>query len=150
MRGGARPAYCFLGGEPPPMQLSGNPMLPVKPGKAISEPESNAMATSKWETSRRIIFSVGVVLALVLILDACVTTTGPAPGSYTVNMTTDPSDVSACTAVGDIKVPGGAPNKDIEFRNQAVGLGANTALVTVTIFGDATPVDGVAYRCPRS
>ncbi len=119
-------------------------------GKAISEPESNAMPTPKWESSRRLFFSVSVVLALVLILDACVSTLGPAPGSYTVHMTTDPSDVSACTAVGDIKVPGGAPNKDIEFRNQAVGFGADTALVTVTIFGNATPVDGIAYRCPRS
>jgi hypothetical protein len=61
-------------------------------------------------------------------------------------MTTDPSDVSACTELGDIEVPGRAPNKEIEFRNQAVGFGADTALVTVTIFGDATPVDG--YRLP--
>jgi len=125
-------------------------MLPVKTDQAISEPETNAMPASspKWEIPRGLFLSASVVLALVLMLDACVSTTGPGPGSYTVHMTTDPSDVSTCTAVGDIKVPGGAPNKDIQFRSQAVGFGADTALVTVTIFGDATPVDGIAYRCP--
>ena len=97
----------------------------------------------------RHIASLSLGLALVLILDACVSTTGLAPGSYTVHMTTDPSDVSACAAVGNIKVPGSAPNKDIQFRKQAVGLGADTALVTVSIFGDAAPVDGIAYRCPH-
>jgi len=56
--------------------------------------------------------------------------------------------VSSCTAVGNIKVPGGAANKDIQFRNQVVGFGGDTAFVTVTIFGVATPVDGIAYRCP--
>jgi hypothetical protein len=94
--------------------------------------------------------SLSAALALALILDACASTTGAVPGSYTVHMTTDPSDVSACTAVGNIKVPPGAPNKDIQFRKQAVGFGADTALVTVTIFGDATPVDGIAYRCPHA
>jgi hypothetical protein len=102
--------------------------------------------------SRRLFLSVSLVLALVPLLGACVSTTAPpaALAAYTLHMTTDPSDVSACTAIGDIKVPGGASNKDLQFRSQAVGLGADTALVTVTIFGDATPVDGVAYRCPQS
>jgi len=110
----------------------------------ISGPERDVMP------SRRLLLSVSLVLALVPILGACVSTTAPALASYNLRMTTDPSDVSACMAIGDIKVPGGASNKDIQFRNQAVGLGADTALVTVTIFGDATPVDGVAYRCPQS
>ena len=103
----------------------------------------------KWDTSKYVAsLSAGAALAVVLILDACASTTGAVPGSYTVHLTTDPSDVSACTALGDIKVPGGASNKDTQFRKQAVGLGANTALVTVTLFGDAAPVDGIAYRCP--
>ncbi len=100
----------------------------------------------KLETSLRL-FSAGIALASLLSLDACVSTRA-LPGSTTVQMTTDPSDVSACTAVGNIKVPGSAPDKDIQFRNQAVGFGADTALVTVTVFG-TTPVDGVAYRCPQ-
>jgi hypothetical protein len=109
------------------------------------------MATSraKWEASRRL-FNVSGALGLVLVLGACASTTGAVSDSYTVHMTTDPSDVSACTAVGDIRVAGGAPNKDLQFRKQAVGFGADTALVTVTIFGDATPVDGIAYRCPQA
>ncbi len=101
----------------------------------------------KPETSIRL-FRPGAAIALVLILGGCLSTLGPAPGSDKVHVTTNPSDVSACTAIGNIMVPGGTPNKEIEFRNQAVGFGANTALVTVTVFG-STPVDGVAYRCPQ-
>ncbi len=107
------------------------------------------MPTSRWQCGPLTrLFSVSAALTLVLGLGACVTTNVPAAGAYALQMTTDPSDVSACTAVGDIKVPGSAPNKDVQFRNQAVGFGADTALITV--FGDATPVDGIAYRCPRS
>ncbi len=94
----------------------------------------------------RRLLAVSGALALMMVLGACVTTR-PLPGSDTLHMTTDPSDVSACTAVGNIKVPGGAADKDIQFRNQAVGFGADTAFVTVTIFGAATPMDGIAYRC---
>ena len=93
------------------------------------------------------LFSVSAALTLVPILDACLSATGPAPGSDKVRVTTNPSDVSACTPVGNIMVPGGTQNKEIQFRNEAVGLGGNTALVTVTVSG-TTPVDGVAYRCP--
>jgi len=101
----------------------------------------------KREASTRLSW-VSVGAALVLMLNACLSTLGPAPGSDKVRVTMDPSDVSACAAIGNIMVPGGTPNKDIEFRNQAVGFGANTALVTVTVHG-TTPVDGVAYRCPQ-
>jgi len=92
--------------------------------------------------------SAGATLALALILNACLSTNGSVPCSDKVHVTTNPSDVSACTAVGDIKVPGRIPDKDVQFRNQAVGFGANTALVTITVFG-TTPVDGIAYRCPQ-
>lgn len=94
------------------------------------------------------LFSVSVALALMLSLAACLSTGGGVPGSDNVRVTTNPSDVSACTSVGNIKVPGGAADKETQFRNQAVGFGANAALVTVTVFG-TTPVDGVAYRCPQ-
>ena len=107
------------------------------------------MTTSrpKLEASTHLL-SASVVVALALTLGACLSTLGPIPGSEKVHVTTNARDVSACTAVGNIMVPGGTPNKDVEFRNQAVGFGANTALVTVTVFG-TTPVDGVAYRCPQ-
>ena len=104
------------------------------------------MPTYMQEICRRLICMSGA-LALVPILNACATTRS-LPGTDTVHLTTDPSDVSACTALGNIKVPGRAPDKDIQFRKQAIGLGADTAFVTVTIFGAATPVDGIAYRCP--
>jgi hypothetical protein len=109
---------------------------------------SNAMLTSepKRQTSTCLL-CVSAALALVLILDACLSTTGPVPGSDKVHVTTNPSDVSACTAVGNIEVPGRTSNKEVQFRNRAVGLGANTAFVTVTVFG--APVDGIAYRCPQ-
>ncbi len=116
---------------------------------SISAPQSKAMSASSRQSGSSRLFSVSAALTLVLMmLDACVSTTAPAAGSYALQMTTDPSDVSTCTAVGEIKVPGRAPNKDVQFRNQAFGFGADTALVTV--FGDATPVDGIAYRCPHS
>jgi hypothetical protein len=101
----------------------------------------------KWKTPTGVFSSASAVFALVLLLGGCVSTTRPASDSYSVQMTTDPSDVSACKAVGDIKVPGRAANKEVQFRSQAAAFGADTALVTVTIFGDATPVDGIAYRC---
>jgi len=114
-----------------------NPWLQFSPALA---------GTEKRQTSTRR-FSISIALALVLTLDACLSTNRPAPGSDKVNVTTNPSDVSACTAVGKIKVPGGTPNMDMQFRNQAVGFGADTAFVTVS-FG-TTPVDGIAYRCPQ-
>jgi hypothetical protein len=85
-------------------------------------------------------------LACLLALGGCLVNRAiPAPGSEQVRMTTNPSEVSACTAVGNIKVVDGTPDMDIQFRNQAVGFGGNAALVTVTRLG---PTEGVAYRCP--
>ena len=97
----------------------------------------------------RIISSFTVSAAVALWLTACVT---PAPGADKVRITKNPSDVSTCTAVGNIKVPTDSNgNVDIanaatEFRNQTVGLGGNTGLVTYGLVG--APGQGVAYRCP--
>jgi hypothetical protein len=97
-------------------------------------------------TSTRIL-SITATLALALSLDGCVSSrTTPVPGSDKVHVTTNPSDVAGCTAVGNIKVPDMTADMDIQFRNQAVGFGGNAALVTVTHLG---PVEGVAYRCPQ-
>src|SRR5215469_12189214 len=80
----------------------------------------------------------------------CVTVT-PAPGADKVKVTNSPNDVAACTAVGNIRVP--VPQTAVdgsaqmtEFRNQAVGLGGNAALVTVN--WPNGQVEGIAYRCP--
>jgi hypothetical protein len=87
-----------------------------------------------------------LILGLLSLVEGCVTITA-APGSDRLRLTQNPGDVSACTAVGNIKA-GDQPRQNIpiEFRNQAVGFGANTALVTVAVLG--TPIEGVAYRCP--
>ena len=85
-----------------------------------------------------------------LALTACHTIT-PAPGSDKVHVTKHPGDVAACKAVGNIMVPK-APDGTVssktaktEFRNQAVGFGGNTALVTYGT--ESVPVEGVAYLC---
>jgi hypothetical protein len=80
----------------------------------------------------------------------CFTVT-PAPGADKVKVTDSPTDVAACTAVGNINVP--APEISFDgsaqmtaLRNQAVALGGNAALVTVNWPNGR--VDGIAYRCP--
>ena len=83
---------------------------------------------------------------------ACMTI-APVPGAEQVKITKSPSDVAACRAVGKIKVPtgegnpGGATIDRIEFRNQVVGFGRNTALVTMSYLG--APLQGIAYHCDR-
>jgi len=94
------------------------------------------------------------ILAIVWLAasTACVSV-APVPGAEQVKITKNPSDVAACRAVGNIKVPtgegspGGATLDRIEFRNQAVGFGGNTALVTVSYLG--APLQGIAYHCDR-
>lgn len=92
---------------------------------------------------------LGAASLLACMLAACVSL---APGADKVRITKDPSDISKCTAVGNVKVPENSQgNVDIanagaEFRNQIVGLGGNTGFVT---YGPLkVPVEGVAYRCP--
>ena len=85
----------------------------------------------------------------VIALSACVSL---APGADKVHITKNASDVSACSAVGNIQVPLNAQgdvdiaNSDAELRNQTVGLGGNTAFVTSSPLG--VDVQGIAYRCP--
>jgi hypothetical protein len=61
---------------------------------------------------------------------ACVTL---APGADKVHITKVSSEVSNCTAVGNIKVPRGADGNVTAFET-AAPLGV--------------PVEGIAYRCP--
>jgi len=80
------------------------------------------------------------------LLSACVTL---APGADRVRITHNAPDVTSCTATGNISAPKNADgtvdlaNADRQIRNQTVGLGGNTALLT-SRFG----YDGVAYKCP--
>ena len=89
-------------------------------------------------------------IAMAVMLAACVSL---APGADKVRLTNNGSDVSSCTAVGNVKVPPADSTGDVpifeaskEFRNQVVGLGGNTGLVTYGLFD--IPSEGIAYRCP--
>jgi hypothetical protein len=90
------------------------------------------------------------LLLSTLLLSSCLTVT-PAPGSDKVNVTRNPADVAACKPVGNIVVPKTSNDTvDIataatDFRNRAIGLGGNTALVTSGFV--SVPVEGVAYHC---
>ena len=93
--------------------------------------------------------SVRVLLSAVgtaILLSACESL---APGADKVHVTSKASDVANCTAVGNLKISRDAQgqvdlaNAETEYRNQTVGLGGNTALVTSAIMGQ-----GIGYRCP--
>lgn len=93
---------------------------------------------------------VVVVLATVLLLNACATTVTLVPGASKVKVTSKAQDVTGCTAVGNVRLPPSSPgtapvyaNPMGELRNQTVGLGGNTLFVTSYAWGE-----GVAYRCP--
>ena len=91
--------------------------------------------------------SVSVFISV--LLGGCVSL---APGADKVQVTKNAADVAACSSLGNITVPRKPEgqvdmgNAETQFRNRAVGLGANTALVT---FGTASiPMEGIAYKCP--
>lgn len=93
---------------------------------------------------------IAIAIAGAMPLAGCVTTT-LAPGADKVRITTVPADVVACSAVGNLHAtlaPNGVPTTDpnVELRNQAIGFGGNTVLVTSSTVG--TPTEGIAYKCP--
>ena len=86
-----------------------------------------------------------IVITAAILLSACVTL---APGADQVRITNKASDVGTCKALGNIQVPknnqglvDGASAQN-QFRNQAVGLGSNVALVTEGFV--SIPVAGIA------
>jgi len=86
-----------------------------------------------------------VLVALAVGPISCVVAVAPAPGADKVRVTRNASEVSTCSAVGDIRVNASGSNARTEFRNMVVGFGGNTGLVTN---GPAwAPVEGIAYRC---
>lgn len=89
---------------------------------------------------------VVVPAALVVGLVSCVVAVAPVPGSETVRLTRNASEVSTCTAVGKIRVTASGSNARTEFRNVVVGFGGNIGFVSS---GPTwAPAEGVAYRCP--
>jgi hypothetical protein len=89
---------------------------------------------------------VVVAVALAVGLVSCAVAVAPVPGSEQVRITRNASEVSTCTAVGNIRVNASGSNARTEFRNAVVGFGGNIGVVTN---GPAwAPVEGIAYRCP--
>jgi hypothetical protein len=92
--------------------------------------------------NRRVVIPV----ALAVGLSSCVVAVAPVPGADKVRVTRNASEVSTCSAVGNIRVNASGSSARTEFRNGVVGFGGNTGLVTN---GPAwAPVEGIAYRCP--
>lgn len=91
-----------------------------------------------------------VVVSCAVLLTGCVV--NPAPGADKVKVTKEAADVSACSAVGNVRIPrdaNGNPqylNVDVEFRNLVVGLGGNVGFITAG--AASAPTEGIAYRCP--
>jgi hypothetical protein len=83
-----------------------------------------------------------LVVGAAAITGGCVTTT-LAPGAAQVRIVHEASDVTGCTAVGNV-VPDRQVQNDV--RNVTVGLGGNTLFVTAETLGGFA--SGVAYRCP--
>jgi len=92
------------------------------------------------EVGRWVARACATVVAIAL--SACTTL---APGARDVRMVTDPGSVVNCVPVGSVYVPyNPVPTNLIGLEaNQAVGLGANTVLVTSSF----PSLQGVAYRC---
>jgi len=94
-------------------------------------------------------------LRLALLFAACMVPAGcfvsisSEPGAENVAMTHKEADVASCTALGN--VVGLTDTNYIrderrEMQNQAVGLGADTILLT----RERDPPKGTAYRCKPS
>jgi hypothetical protein len=80
------------------------------------------------------------------VLSGCVTTLAPGAGEIVV--TRNPADVAHCSPLGSIQGgPAEFPGNDIkDLRNQAVGAGADTVLITSPILTNSG-AGGLAYRC---
>jgi hypothetical protein len=89
-----------------------------------------------------------LILLASALVQACVTTT-LAPGAEKVRLTENAADVSNCSAVGNIApaqdAKGDTFSTPTDFKNQAIGLGGNTVLVTKQYMGAL--LNGVIYRC---
>jgi hypothetical protein len=97
----------------------------------------------------RCLASLLATLSATLIV-GCTTLTA-APGANNVRVTSNAADVTTCKAVGNIKVPEVSPGvvspfvAQTQFRNLAVGLGSDVALVTQGSV--SVPITGIGYRC---
>jgi hypothetical protein len=91
--------------------------------------------------------TAAATVALTATLLASCTTL--APGAREIMVTRNPADVTHCSPLGSVGAVSEVPGDDIrELRNQAVGAGADTVLITSSIiFNSGTT--GLAYRCKQ-
>jgi hypothetical protein len=89
---------------------------------------------------------IAVAALTITLLSGCVTTL--APGASEIVVTRNPAVVAHCSPFGSVQGgPPEFPGNDIrELRNQAVGAGADTVLITSSIF-TGSGSGGLAYRC---
>jgi hypothetical protein len=82
----------------------------------------------------------------ITLLTGCMTTL--APGAGEIVLTRKPADVVQCTPLTSVQGgPPEFPGNDIrELRNQALAAGADTVLITSSIFTESGS-GGLAYRC---
>lgn len=87
--------------------------------------------------------------AVLLVGAAGCVTVVAAPGADQVRLTQNPADVSACTALGNIKLTPQDQGTvaDVNFRNAVVRDGGNTGFITQMSVGTTDPIEGIAYRC---
>lgn len=88
--------------------------------------------------------SVALTAAL---LASCTTL---APGASEIVVTRKTADVQHCSPLGSVQSSSEIPGDDIrELRNQAVGAGADTILITSSIIYNSG-TSGLAYRCKQT
>ena len=92
---------------------------------------------------------IAAVTVIITLLSGCATTL--APGASEIVVTRKPADVAHCSPL--VSVQGGPPEfpgNDIkELQNQALAAGADTVLITSSIF-TGSGAGGLAYRCKEA
>src|ERR1700689_1842863 len=90
-----------------------------------------------------------LLLAVCALSAGCVVSIPSEPGAENVTMTHKEADVASCTVLGNVvgvTHANSVREGRVEMQNQAVGLGADTVLLT----RDRDPPKGTAYRCKPS
>jgi len=89
---------------------------------------------------------LALLLTLSLLPAGCIVSIPSEPGAEYVIMTHKEADVASCTVLGNVvglTDTNYVRDERREMQNQAVGLGADTILLT----RDRDPPKGLAYRC---
>lgn len=99
----------------------------------------------------------GLAAVMLAVLSGCVATVTLAPGAEAVRVTKNPADVTACRPMGNVDAKtaqGNVLNITPILRNQVVGLGGDTLLVTFdprdhVVNNPGDVATGIAYQCAK-